>query len=159
MRKLKLALIAILIVIVSIVLGNYVLLNDVKTVSIFEFLKEKEVCIVSDIVVTQGLAESGKEKVKVTGTIQNFGDKEAKNLAVTVIFIDEVHNRFVRKPIIKNSAQDSLLPNESININEVYFRDLTIPKTEVKVKVKVEWIENGRKKVKIFPSVVSGKYS
>jgi hypothetical protein len=37
------------------------------------------------------------ESVKVHGTVCNKGDKEAKNVTVTVIFIDTTHDKVVKK--------------------------------------------------------------
>ncbi len=48
---------------------------------------------------SQGAADnlSGMESVKVNGTVCNTGDKEAKNVTVTVVFTDTAHDKVVKK--------------------------------------------------------------
>jgi hypothetical protein len=110
----------------------------------------KVVDITYDYVVTQGLAESGMEKVELNGTLWNSGNNEARNLEITALFIDEHYGKIAEKPI---GVEDNLLPDEQINIHAEYFREKTIPKTAVRVKIKVEWLEDGQRKVRILPPV------
>ncbi len=103
-------------------------------------------------VVTQGLGESGMEKVEVNGTIWNCGNKETGTIAISALFIDEAHCKIVEEPI---EMKRSLLPGEHVDINAEYLREKTIPKCSVKVKIKVDWMEDGKRKVKILPPVKS----
>jgi len=74
------------------------------------------------------------ESVKVHGTVCNTGDKEAKNVTVTVIFTDTAHDKVVRKTVVKGV---DLLPDgvQYEKFDAKYLRELTIPKTKVDVKV------------------------
>jgi hypothetical protein len=45
----------------------------------------------------------------VHGTVCNTGDKEAKNVTVTVIFTDTAHDKVVRKTVVE---EVDLLPKE-----------------------------------------------
>ncbi|RLI76174.1 hypothetical protein DRO97_01475 [Archaeoglobales archaeon] len=120
--------------------------------------KKAEIAV--DYAVTQGLDEPRMEEVKVTGTISNIGKREVRNLTITAIFIDSAHNRIIEKSVeyIATEAR-SLLPNERINFDANYFREATIPKTDVKVKIKVKWEEDEEHKAKIFPCVAPSKHS
>lgn len=142
MRKLAIAAVIAVAVVVSIGVINYVQTPEPKRVD-----------IAYDYVVTQGLAESGMEKVEINGTLWNKGEKEARILAITALFIDEYYGKIAEKPI----KAKNLLPDEQINIHAEYFREKTIPKTEVNVKIKVEWMENGQEKAMILPPVSSSK--
>jgi len=145
MKKLAIALVIIaLVVIVSVGIVNYVQITP----------EPKEVDIAYNYVVTQGLVDSGMEKVEINGTIWNQGEKEAENLAITALFIDEYHGKIAEKPV---KVKENLLPDEQINIYAKYLREKTIPKTEVKVKIRVEWTEDGERRVKILPPVRSSK--
>jgi len=109
--------------------------------------KESGVGISYDVVCTQGAAENltGMECVKVHGTFWNTGDKEAKNVTVTVIFTDAAHDKVVRKTVIDGV---DLLPNgrQYVEFDAKYLRDLTIPKTLVNETIQVNWIEDGELK-------------
>ena len=67
-----------------------------------ELRQENGVDIAYDVVSTQGAAENltGMESVNVYGMVWNIGDKEAKNVTVTVIFTDTAHDRVVRKTVV-----------------------------------------------------------
>jgi hypothetical protein len=102
--------------------------------------KESGVHIAYDIFKTQGAAEnlSGMESVKVFGTVSNIGDKEAKNVTVTIIFTDPTHDKIVRKTVLEGV---DLLPNgvQYEKFNTEYLRELAISKTEVDVEILVDW--------------------
>jgi len=104
--------------------------------------RESEVNIAYDVVTTQGAAEklsvSGMESVKVQGEVWNIGDKEAKNVTVTLIFTDAAHDSVVRKRVVEGA---DLLPKGAVRVefDAEYFREQTVPKTEVEVEVQVDW--------------------
>ena len=105
-----------------------------------ELRQESGVDIAYDVVSTQGAAEnrSGMDSVKVHGTVWNMGDKEAKNVTLTIIFTDPAHDKVVRKMVLEGV---DLLPDgvQYEKFNTVYLRELTIPKTEVDVEIQVDW--------------------
>ena len=144
MDKIKILVIGLIIVgviIAGIVLGGFLLYNLVEQ-------KESGVNIAYDVVSTQGApAENltGIESVKVHGTIWNIGDKEAKNVTVTIIFTDPAHDKVVRKTVVERV---DLLPDgvQYEKFNTVYLRELTIPKTLVDETIQVNWIEDGQLK-------------
>ncbi|HID43991.1 MAG TPA: hypothetical protein EYP30_09535 [Archaeoglobaceae archaeon] len=144
MRKLAIAAVIAVVVVVSIGVMNWVQIKP----------EPKKVDIAYDYVMTQGLAESGMEKVKINGTVWNQGGKEARNLAITALFIDEYYGEIIEKPV---RVKENLLPSEQINIHAEYLREKTIPKTEVKEKIRVEWTEDGQRKVRILPPVKSSE--
>ena len=83
------------------------------------------------------------ESVKVHGTISDFGDKEAENVTVSVIFTDTAHEEIVKK----TAAQGvDLSPNGAVSVgfNAEYLREVTMPKTEVDVKIQIDWEEDGQ---------------
>lgn len=88
---------------------------------------------------------SGIESVKVHGTVWNIGDKEAKNVTVTMIFTDTAHDKVVKKTVLEGV---DLLPDgvQYEKFNTVYFRELSIPKTIVDETIQVNWIEDGQLK-------------
>ena len=143
-HKIKILVICLIIVgviIAGIVLGGFSLYNLVEQ-------KERGVHIGYDVFSTQGApAENltGIESVKVHGTVWNMGDKEAKNVTVTVIFTDTAHDKVVRKTVVKGV---DLLPDgvQYEKFNTVYLRELTIPKTLVNETIQVNWIEDGQLK-------------
>ncbi len=104
--------------------------------------KESGVNIAYDVVSSQGQGGmenlSGMESVKVHGTVWNTGDKEAKNVTVTVIFTDTARDKVVRKRVIEGV---NLLPKGAMRVefDTEYFRELTIPKTKVDVEIQVDW--------------------
>jgi len=108
--------------------------------------RESEVNIAYDVVTTQGatqgaaekLSVSGMESVKVQGEVWNIGDKEAKNVTVTLIFTDAAHDSVVRKRVVEGA---DLLPKGAVRVefDAEYFREQTVPKTEVEVEVQVDW--------------------
>jgi len=109
--------------------------------------KESGVDIGYHAVITQGAAEnlSGMESVKVHGTVWNIGDKEAKNVTVTVIFTDPAHDKVVRKTVVEGV---DLLPKGAIRVefDTEYLRELAIPKTLVDETIQVNWMEDGQLK-------------
>ena len=127
------------VIIAGIVLGGFSLYNLVEQ-------KESGVHIAYNVVSTQGQGGienlSGMESVKVHGTVWNIGDKEAKNVTVTVIFTDTAHDKVVRKTVVEGV---DLLPDgaSSIEFDAEYLRELTIPKTSVNETIQVNWIEDG----------------
>ncbi|MCD4786776.1 MAG: hypothetical protein K8R09_00990, partial [Desulfobacterales bacterium] len=88
---------------------------------------------------------TGMESVNVHGTFWNSGDKEAKNVTVTLIFTDTVHDKVVRKTVVKGV---DLLPDgaSSAIFDAGYLREMTIPKTSVDKTIQVNWIEDGQLK-------------
>jgi len=144
-HKIKILVICLLIagvIIAGIVLGGFSLYNLVEQ-------KESGVNIAYDVVSSQGQGGienlSGMESVKVHGTVCNIGDKEAKNVTVTIIFTDPAHDKVVRKTVVEGV---DLLPDgvQYEKFNTVYFRELTIPKTLVNETIQVNWIEDGQLK-------------
>lgn len=111
--------------------------------------KESGVNIGYDVVSSQGQGGmeniSGMESVKVHGTVWNTGDKEAKNVTVTIIFTDTAHDKVVRKTVLEGV---DLLPDgvQYEKFNTDYLRELTIPKTLVNETIQVNWIEDGHLK-------------
>jgi hypothetical protein len=95
-----------------------------------ELRQESGVGIYYDVVCTQGSAENltGMDRVKVHGMVCNTGDKEAKNVTVTVIFTDTAHDRVVRKTVVEG---------------------VDIPKTSVDGTIQVNWVEDGELKTLI----------
>jgi len=144
-HKIKIVVIGLILVgviIAGIVLGGFSLYNLVEQ-------KESGVNIAYDVVSSQGQGGienlSGMESVKVHGTVWNIGDKEAKNVTVTVIFTDPAHDEVVRKTVLEGV---DLLPDgvQYEKFNTVYLRELTIPKTLVNETIQVNWIEDGQLK-------------
>jgi len=141
-KILVIGLIIVSVIIAGIVLGGFSLYNLVEQ-------KESGVNIAYDVVSSQGQGGienlSGIESVKVHGTIWNIGDKEAKNVTVTIIFTDPAHDKVVRKTVLEGV---DLLPDgvQYEKFNTVYFRELTIPKTIVDKTIQVNWIEDGQLK-------------
>lgn len=168
MRRLKFVLIfAVLIAIVAVILLNLPHIQESKKADIAADF--------TSVQGTQGLTEEkerGMEKVKVAGEIWNHGNREAKNIEATAIFIDEGNKIIVRKTVEWQSSdveyhptkigimsvKKSLMPNEHAKISAEYLRKATVPKTAVEVKIKVEWEENGQH-AKIFPPVALDKHS
>ncbi len=109
--------------------------------------KSKYVHIVSDVGISQGVAENNTEmeSVKVHGTFWNDGNLVAKNLTATVIFTDAAHNRVIRKNV---PVEGDLLPDRGqvVQFDSEYLREKTVPKTVVNVTVQFEWMENGQLK-------------
>jgi len=131
-----------------ITVGN--LIGHVKDMEIAPKLKTlKRVDITYDFTVTQGFARPGIEKVEINGTIWNKGEKTARNIAITALFIDEPQKKIVEKPI---ETKKDLNPEGHVKISANYFREKTTPKTSVKTKIRVEWLENGERKARILPS-------
>ncbi len=110
-----------------------------------ELGQESGMDISYDVVCTQGAAENltGMESVKVHGTARNTGDKELKDVTVTVIFTDAAHDRVVRKTVVEGV---DLLPDGAVSVefDAEYLRELTIPKTPVVKIIQVDWIEDGQ---------------
>ena len=110
-----------------------------------ELGQESGMDISYDVVCTQGAAENltGMESVKVHGTVRNTGDKELKDVTVTVIFTDAAHDRVVRKTVVEGV---DLLPDGAVSVefDAEYLRELTIPKTLVCKTIQVDWIEDGQ---------------
>jgi len=136
----KIKILAIGVVIAGIVLGGFSLYNLAEQ-------KESGVNIAYDVVCTQGAAENltGMESVKVHGTVWNIGDKEAKNVTVTIIFTDPAHDKVVRKTVVEGV---DLLPKGAVSVefDTEYLRELTIPKTIVDETIQVNWMEDGQLK-------------
>jgi len=128
------------VIIAGIVLGGYSLYNLAEP-------KVNGMDISYDVVCTQGAAENltGMERVKVHGTVRNTGDREVKNVTVTVIFTDAAHDRVVRKTVVEGV---DLLPDGAVSVefDAEYLRELTIPKTSVDETIQVNWVEDGQLK-------------
>ena len=136
----KIKILAIGVVIAAIILGGVYFLNLAEQ-------KESGVNIYYDVVCTQGAAENltGMESVKVYGMVGNTGDKEAKNVTVTIIFTDPAHDKVVRKTVVEGV---DLLPKGAVSVefDTEYLRELTIPKTIVDETIQVNWMEDGQLK-------------
>jgi predicted secreted protein len=102
---------------------------------------------------SQGAAENntGMESVKVHGAFWNEGDITAKNLTATVIFTDAAHNKVVRKNV---PVGGDLPPNKEsvMEFDLEYLIEKTVPKTEVNVTIRFDWMENGQLKNLSTPS-------
>jgi len=151
-NKIKILVIGIIIVaitfgaiIVGIILGGF---------SLYNLAEQKEsgvgisyVGITYDVVCTQGAAENltGMESVKVHGMFWNTGNKEAKNVTVTLIFTDTAHDKVVRQTVVKGV---DLLPDgaSSAGFDAGYLREMIIPKTLVNETMQVNWMEDGQLK-------------
>jgi hypothetical protein len=108
--------------------------------------KSKYVHIVSEVGISQGVENNAEmESIKVHGTFWNDGSLTAKNLTATVIFTDAAHNKIVRKNV---PVKGDLLANKGnvMEFESEYSREKTIPKTDVKVTVQFNWMENGQLK-------------
>ena len=112
-----------------------------------ELGQESGMDISYDVVCTQGAAENltGMESVKVHGTVRNTGNKELKDVTVTVIFTDAAHDRVVRKTVVEGV---DLLPDGAVSVefDAEYLREMTIPKTAVDATIQVNWIADGELK-------------
>jgi len=136
------------VIIVGIISGGFLLFNITEQeVSGGSISEESGVRISYDVICTQGATDklTGMESVKVHGTVSNIGDKEAKNVTVTVIFTDTAHDRVVRKTVVEGV---DLLPDGAVSVefDAEYLRELTIPKTLVDKTIQVNWIEDGELK-------------
>ena len=136
------------VIIVGIIVGGFALFNfTVQEESGGSISEESSVSISYDVVSTQGVTDNltGMERVNVHGTFWNSGDKEAKNVTVTLIFTDTVHDKVVRKTVVKGV---DLLPDgaSSAKFGAEYLRESTIPKTSVNKTIQVDWIEDGQLK-------------
>lgn len=136
------------VIIVGIISGGFSLFYfTVQEESGGSISEDSSVRISYDIVCTQGATDklTGMESVKVHGTVCNIGDKEAKNVTVTVIFTDTAHDRVVRKTVVEGV---DLLPDGAVSVefDAEYLRELTIPKTLVDKTIQVNWIEDGELK-------------
>ena len=82
------------------------------------------------------------EFVRLNGSLVNDGDITAKNLKVSVVFIDNAHDKVKINTIYENV---DLLPNSEtvIGFKSEYLREKTIPKTSVNTTLQLEWMENG----------------
>jgi len=119
----------------------------INYIGYMELRQESGVNIYYDVVCTQGTAENltGMDSVKVHGTVWNTGDKEAKNVTVTVIFTDTAHEKVVRKTVVE---EVDLLPDGAVSVefDAEYLREMTIPKTLVDEIIQVNWMEDGQLK-------------
>jgi uncharacterized protein YpmB len=139
------------ILVICVIIFGVIIVGDVLVGFTFynSFAEQKEsgVGISYDVVYTQGSAENltGMESVNVHGTFWNTGDKEAKNVTVTVIFTDTAHDRVVRKTVVEGV---DLLPDGAVSVefDAEYLRELTIPKTLVDETIQVNWVEDGQLK-------------
>ena len=104
----------------------------------------KGVHIVSSVQTSQGQFENDTEMeiVKVDGSLVNDGDITAENLKVSVVFIDDAHDKVEIKTIYENV---DLLPNSEhvMGFESEYLREKTIPKTSVNATLQLEWMEDG----------------
>ena len=146
-KKIKILVIGVMIV--AITFGVIIVGNIIVGYSLYNTVEQKEsrVNISYDVVCTQGAAENltGMESVNVHGTFWNIGDKEVKNVTVTVIFTDAAHDRVVRKTVVEGV---DLLPDGAVSVqfDAEYLRELTIPKTLVNETIQIEWEEDGQLK-------------
>ena len=139
------------VMIAAITIGVIIVGNVIVGFSLYNLVEQKEsgVNISYDFVSSQGQGGienlSGMESVKIHGTIRNTGDKEAKNVTVTVIFTDTAHDKVVRKTVVEGV---DLLPDGAVSVqfDAEYLRELTIPKTSVDETIQIEWEEDGQLK-------------
>ena len=82
------------------------------------------------------------EFVRLNGSLVNDGDITAENFKLSVVFIDDVHDKVEINTIYQNI---DLLPNSEtvIGFESEYLRRKTIPKTSVNATLQLEWIEDG----------------
>ena len=147
----KIKILVIGVMIVAITFGVIIVGNVIVGFSLYNLVEQKEsgVNISYDVVSSQGQGGienlSGMESVKIHGTIWNTGDKEAKNVTVTVIFTDTAHDKVVRKTVVEGV---DLLPDGAVSVqfDAEYLRELTIPKTLVDETIQIEWEEDGQLK-------------
>ena len=145
----KIKILVIGVMIVAITFGVIIVGNVIVGFSLYNLVEQKEsgVNICYDVVCTQGAAENltGMESVNVHGTFWNIGDKEVKNVTVTVIFTDAAHDRVVRKTVVEGV---DLLPDGAVSVefDAGYLREMTIPKTLVNETIQIEWEEDGQLK-------------
>ncbi len=147
----KIKILVIGVMIAAITFGVIIVGNVIVGFSLYNLVEQKEsgVNISYDVVSSQGQGGienlSGMESVKIHGTIWNTGDKEAKNVTVTVIFTDTAHDKVVRKTVVEGV---DLLPDGAVSVqfDAEYLRELTIPKTSVDETIQIEWEEDGQLK-------------
>ena len=147
----KIKILVIGVMIAAITIGVIIVGNVIVGFSLYNLVEQKEsgVNISYDVVSSQGQGGienlSGMESVKIHGTIWNTGDKEAKNVTVTVIFTDTAHDKVVRKTVVEGV---DLLPDGAVSVqfDAEYLRELTIPKTLVNETIQIEWEEDGQLK-------------
>jgi len=147
----KIKILVISVMIAAITFGLIIVGNVIVGFSLYNLVEQKEsgVNISYDVVSSQGQGGienlSGMESVKIHGTVWNTGDKEAKNVTVTVIFTDTAHDKVVRKTVVEGV---DLLPDGAVSVqfDAEYLRELTIPKTLVNETIQIEWEEDGQLK-------------
>ena len=147
----KIKILVIGVMIAAITFGVIIVGNVIVGFSLYNLVEHKEsgVNISYDVVSSQGQWGienlSGMESVKIHGTFWNTGDKEAKNVTVTVIFTDTAHDKVVRKTVVEGV---DLLPDGAVSVqfDAEYLRELTIPKTLVNETIQIEWEEDGQLK-------------
>ena len=147
----KIKILVIGVMIAAITFGVIIVGNVIVGFSLYNLVEQKEsgVNISYDVVSSQGQWGienlSGMESVKIHGTFWNTGDKEAKNVTVTVIFTDTAHDKVVRKTVVEGV---DLLPDGAVSVqfDAEYLRELTIPKTLVNETIQIEWEEDGQLK-------------
>lgn len=104
----------------------------------------KGVHIVSNVQISQGQFENftDMEIVKINGSLVNDGDITAEIFKLSVVFIDEAHDKVEIRTIYENV---DLLPNGDavLGFEAQYLRNKTIPKTSVNATLQLEWMENG----------------
>ena len=148
-NKIKILVIGVMIAVIT--FGVIIVGNVIVGFSLYNLVEQKEsgVNISYDVVSSQGQGGienlSGMESVKIHGTVWNTGDKEAKNVTVTVIFTDTAHDKVVRKTVVEGV---DLLPDGAVSVqfDAEYLRELTIPKTLVNETIQIEWEEDGQLK-------------
>ena len=82
------------------------------------------------------------EIVRLNGSLVNDGDITAENFKLSVVFIDDAHDKVEIRTIYENV---DLLPNSEtvISFESEYLREKTIPKTSVNATLQLEWMEDG----------------
>ena len=82
------------------------------------------------------------EIVRLNGSLVNDGDITAENLKVSVVFIDDAHDKVEIRTLYENV---DLLPNSDavMGFEAQYLREKTIPKTSVNATLQLEWMEDG----------------
>jgi len=147
----KIKILVICVMTAAIIFGVIIAGNFFVGHSLYYLAEQKESGVNIDYDVVSSQAQwgtenlSGMETVKVNGTVCNAGDKEAKNVMITIIFTDTAHDRIVRKAVVEGA---DLLPAgmQYIEFGSEYSREPTTPKTLVDTITLIEWKEDGQLK-------------
>lgn len=111
---------------------------------------------------SQGAAPDNPEIefVRINGTLSNDGDVPAENLNISIIFNDEAHNKIITD-VVKEGVYLPPRKESTVEFFSEYSRNRTVPKTEVKTIIQIEWMEKGQPKIiteELFPEVVPSNF-